>query len=144
MKKNPDMSSPPPFAMRLRQAMAIRKVNNAELARRVGVEARTIGNWVKDPEEEGSTEPVVSNLNAICVALDVSADWLLGRVDHPSGLTPGSWVFDEDLVDAAKARPDAAVEPGFRVPRRPIIKTIEEADAIRLEIADSRKRGRKG
>ena len=144
MKKKSAMTSPPPFAMRLRQTMAMRKVNNAELARRVGVEPRTVGNWVKDPEEDGSTEPIVTNLNSICSALEVSADWLLGRADHPCGLTPGSWVFDEDLVDAAKARSDATVEPGFRVPRRPIIKTVEEADAIRLEIADARKRGRKG
>ncbi len=144
LKKKSAMSPPTPFAMRLRQTMAMRKVNNAELARRVGVEPRTVGNWVKDPEEDGSTEPVATNLNAICTALEVSADWLLGRTDHPCGLTPGSWVFDEDLVEAAKERRDAVVEPGFRVPRRPVIKTVEEADAIRLAIADARKRGKKG
>ena len=58
---------------RLLEAMGRRDMSQAELARRCGVPATTVGDWVR-----GRTGMMAYNLGRVCVALGVSADWMLG------------------------------------------------------------------
>lgn len=61
---------------RLKRAMGEKKLNNKQLARRVGIHPNMIGYYVQK-----KAFPKLDSLAAICEALDVSADWLMGRVD---------------------------------------------------------------
>lgn len=127
---------PPIFAERLRIAMALRNMNNVQLAKQLGRQPRTVGNWCN-----GSTQPIASDIAACSEALDVAADFLVGRVDDPSGLVPGSWVLGRDLLDRARSHPGDEVVPGFRVPPRPIVVTEEEATRLFQDISRQRRKG---
>lgn len=131
------MSSPPTFAERLRLAMALRNLNNTDLARKINRQERTVGNWCN-----GTTEAKASDIAACGEAMDVSADYLVGLADDPSGLTPGRWVLDVDLLHRARTHPHEEVVPGYRVPQRPIIVTNDEAERLMNEITKQRKRGK--
>ena len=61
------------FHERLRFAMARMAVTQAELSRRMGCTQNTIWGWVT-----GKHEPDADAIAALCKALNVSADWLLG------------------------------------------------------------------
>lgn len=65
------------FPERLKRAMGEKKLNNKQLARRVGIHPNMIGFYAL-----GKYFPQLDTLAAICDALDVSADWLLGRVKN--------------------------------------------------------------
>lgn len=100
------------FAARLRSARKTAGFNQDELAARVRVSEKTIVNY-----EGGHTEPAVPLLCALADALDVSADWLLGRTDNPRMPAPGLVVVDLDEIDAPKgrARYAATIPPRFRI-----------------------------
>lgn len=131
------MPSPPTFAERLRLAMALRRLNNVDLGRLINRQARTVGNWCND-----STQPTADDIAACSEALEVSADYLVGRVDDPSGLTPGMWILDVDLIAKARTHPRDEVVPGFRVPQRPMIVTDDEASRMFKDISHQRKKGK--
>jgi len=137
----PPPPPPPPrvFYQQLRLAMALRRLNATALAKAVNVDPKTVGNWLRDSDDQEQTEPKASDLNAICTALGVSADYLLGRATDPSGLSPGTWIIDEDLLVVAKTDVGADVEPSIKVPRKPRVVDDATHKGILAEIAESRK-----
>jgi transcriptional regulator with XRE-family HTH domain len=101
-------------------AMGLRNVSKAELGRRLKVDEKTAGNYAN-----GSTAPSVPNLLAICDALDVSADFLLGRTDDMLGLVPGRWVVDLD-EEQRPTGPRANV--AFEIPERFELTSQQDAE----------------
>lgn len=91
-----------------------------DLAQRVDVSPRTLADW-----ESGSTEPAACKVAALATVLDVSADYLLGRVDAELGIEPGTWIID---LDALEARKGAWC---VRVPRR--YRLVDYDEMRRLE-----------
>jgi transcriptional regulator with XRE-family HTH domain len=78
----PESTSPSEiFPQRLRAARELRELNQAELARRAGLQASAVSHF-----ETGARKPSFDNLKKLADALDVTTDYLLGRVDDPGGL----------------------------------------------------------
>ena len=69
------------FPQRLRAARELRDLNQAELARRAGLQASAVSHF-----ETGARKPSFDNLKRLADALKVTTDYLLGRVDDPAGL----------------------------------------------------------
>lgn len=69
------------FRQRLRDARELRELNQSELARRARLQASAISHF-----ETGARKPSFDNLKRLADALDVTTDYLLGRVDDPAGL----------------------------------------------------------
>ena len=69
------------FPQRLRAARELRDLNQSELAGRAGLQASAISHF-----ETGGRKPSFDNLKRLADALDVTTDYLLGRVDDPAGL----------------------------------------------------------
>jgi len=109
------------------------------LADRLRVEDKTIRNW-----ESGDTEPKASQVAALCDALGVCADYLLGRTDRENvELIPGHWLVDDDRLHAALTDPrDIDASFGWRIPHRFRIITDQEAGEI-VKAVEARKRGGK-
>lgn len=70
------------FADRLRAARKIRNMSQAELCRRADQHQPVMCHY-----EDGSRKPSLDNLHDIAKALDISADYLLGLVEHPYRLS---------------------------------------------------------
>lgn len=73
------------FPDRLRAARDKRQLDQAGLAAKAGLQASAISHF-----ETGSRKPSFDNLRRLAEALDVSTDYLLGRVDDPKGFTGAS------------------------------------------------------
>jgi len=69
------------FPDRLREARERRKLTQGELAEKSGLQASAISHF-----ETGTRKPSFDNLRRLADALDVTTDYLLGRVDHPEEL----------------------------------------------------------
>ena len=69
------------FPQRLRAARELRDLNQAELARRAGLQASAVSHF-----ETGARKPSFDNLKRLADALIVTTDYLLSRVDDPAGL----------------------------------------------------------
>ncbi len=69
------------FPQRLRAARELRGMNQSDLARRAGLQASAISHF-----ETGGRKPSFDNLKRLADALNVTTDYLLGRVDDPAGL----------------------------------------------------------
>ena len=67
------------FPARLRAARELRKINQSDLAEKIGLPATSISHF-----EAGSRKPSFDNLRRIAENLNVTADFLLGRVDEPT------------------------------------------------------------
>lgn len=137
------MHPPSLLSQRLRMAMALRNINKAALARLVGVDQKTPGNWVRDNEDPEQTEPTAVHIARICHALNVSADYLLGRSPDPIGLVPGRYLVD---LDEEQAPTSAKSVVAIEIPAR---FELTEKDDAELRQARSRERwrelhGRKG
>jgi transcriptional regulator with XRE-family HTH domain len=65
------------FGERLKKARENRKIGQAQLAESTGLPPSSISHF-----EAGSRKPSFDNLRRIAGALDVSTDFLLGRVDE--------------------------------------------------------------
>lgn len=61
------------FSQQLNEAIKASCTTNAALARRIGASACSVAGW-----RRGKNMPDGYNIAAICRALGVSADWLLG------------------------------------------------------------------
>lgn len=87
-------STPPhdPFPGRLRAARGLRDINQVELAERAGLPQSTISLF-----ESGARKPSFDNLRRLGDALQVSVDYLLGRVDEPEGTSSGATVLFRQL-----------------------------------------------
>lgn len=66
------------FGKRLREARILRDITQQSLADAIGVALRSYQCY-----EQGTRQPSLSLVAAICDVLDVSADYLLGRDDVP-------------------------------------------------------------
>lgn len=64
------------FADRLQKARELRELSQSSLAAKAGLPASSISHF-----EAGSRKPSFENLRRLARALDVSTDYLLGRVD---------------------------------------------------------------
>jgi len=95
------------FEKRLRMTRELRGLNQTELARKGGLPPSSIAHF-----EGGSRKPSFDNIGRLAEALDVSADYLLGRTDDPafskatdrlhrriSQLAASDREFGEDLID---------------------------------------------
>ena len=69
------------FSERLRAARELRDFSQGDLARRTGLQASAVSHF-----ETGARKPSFHNLKRLADALDVTTDYLLGRVRDPSGL----------------------------------------------------------
>lgn len=90
------------FRQRLHHAMALSKMTQTGLAKRIGVDRSTLSQLLKD---DGARLPG-AQLVALCAqSLGVSADWLLGLSEHPeraSDLLAGAMVMTQasrSLID---------------------------------------------
>lgn len=104
------------FQDRLRRARQIRGLQQGELALKAGLPPASISHF-----ENGTRKPSFDNLRRLSQALDVSADFLLGRVDqvdlgaasdplyrHVENLSADDRGLAEELLKvlAAKSRKD--------------------------------------
>src|SRR5215831_4298497 len=69
------------FPARLRAARDKRGLNQGDLAKRAGLQASAISHF-----ETGTRKPSFDNLRRLADALDVTTDYLLGRVTELNGL----------------------------------------------------------
>lgn len=60
----------------LKDIMIDSNLNQSQLANKIGLKQSQISEWLK-----GKSKPGYDNLKAICLALDISADRLLGIDD---------------------------------------------------------------
>ena|SRR2546426_3305119 len=67
------------FADRLRRARQLRGLSQSELASKSGLQPSAVSHF-----ETGQRSPSFANLKALSEALEVTTDYLLGRVDEPS------------------------------------------------------------
>lgn len=76
-------SEVPRFPDRLRHAREVlRKISQSELAERSGLQPSAVSHF-----EKGRRSPSFDNLRRLSDALDVTTDYLLGRVDEPKAST---------------------------------------------------------
>lgn len=76
------------FQKRLKIARAVRQWNQSELAKKANLPPSSIAHF-----EIGSRKPSFDNLRRLAIALDVTTDYLLGRVDSPEMSAPGDPLF---------------------------------------------------
>lgn len=79
--KEKNISAPSPsdiFKDRLRAARELRQLSQGELAAKSGLPPSSIAHF-----EGGSRKPSFDNLKRLAVALMVTTDYLIGRVDSP-------------------------------------------------------------
>lgn len=84
------------FGQKLRKLRERRDMTQAELGRAVGLQQAQIGHY-----EAGRREPSIENLRKLCLALHVSADYLLGLESngYENGFRRGAF----EAVEAMKA-----------------------------------------
>lgn len=75
------------FARRLRAAREKRDLSQEELATRTGLQPSAISHF-----ETGSRKPSFDNLRRLADALDVTTDYLLGRVTDTEALAGADWL----------------------------------------------------
>lgn len=66
------------FAERLQSARQLRELSQSELAGKAGLQPSAVSHF-----ETGRRSPSFDNLKALSIALEVTTDYLLGRVDEP-------------------------------------------------------------
>lgn len=69
------------FPQRLKNARELRALDQAQLAARAGLPSSSISHF-----ETGSRKPSFENLRRLAKALEVTTDYLLGRVDDPEAV----------------------------------------------------------
>lgn len=87
------------FRKRLRAARELRALSQAQLAAKVGMPASSITVF-----EGGSRKPSIDNLRRLADGLEVSTDYLLGRIDDPTPSEAGDPLFREAARLSAKDR----------------------------------------
>lgn len=73
---------PAKFSDRLRSARELRNLSQSELADRADLQPSAVSHF-----ETGRRAPSFDNLKRLADALDVTTDYLLGRVDEPKATT---------------------------------------------------------
>lgn len=99
----PESSSPSPaFQDRLRLAREARKLTQSELAEKAGFQPSAISHF-----ETGGRTPSFDNLKRLADALNVSTDYLLGRVDDMKASGPVSQQIFRHLGSMSTADQDS-------------------------------------
>lgn len=84
-------SEPPPsdiFRQRLREAREMRGYKQEQLAERAKMPATTVAHF-----EAGARKPSFDSLRKLAIALEITTDYLLGRVDDPELAKAGDPLF---------------------------------------------------
>jgi transcriptional regulator with XRE-family HTH domain len=76
------------FRERLRTARELRSWSQSDLASRCGMPTSSVGHF-----EGGTRKPSFDNLRKLANALEVTTDYLLGRVDDPGRAEAGDPLF---------------------------------------------------
>lgn len=76
------------FPDRLRAARELRSWSQSDLASRCGMPTSSVGHF-----EGGTRKPSFDNLRKLANALEVTTDYLLGRVDDPGRAEAGDPLF---------------------------------------------------
>ena len=76
------------FQKRLKTARALRQWNQSELAEKANLPSSSIAHF-----EIGSRKPSFDNLRRLAIALEVTTDYLLGRVESPEMSESGDPLF---------------------------------------------------
>jgi transcriptional regulator with XRE-family HTH domain len=117
----PESSGPnEAFPTRLRKARELRDLNQGTLAERAGMQASAISHF-----ETGSRKPSFDNLRRLADALDVTTDYLLGRVSEVGATAAADRLhrdiqklkatdrsFAEDMIQRMVARAKDKAEKG--------------------------------
>ncbi|MFZ5757910.1 MAG: helix-turn-helix domain-containing protein [Pseudomonadota bacterium] len=85
-------SSDEVFRTRLRQIRELRKMTQAELAQKTGMPVTSISHL--EGNSRSSRKPSFDNLKRLATALEVSTDFLLGRVESHDSQTPDTLYRD--------------------------------------------------
>lgn len=95
------------FKTRLRLAREIRELSQSDLAAKSGLPASSISHF-----EAGSRKPSFDNLRRLALALEVSTDFLLGRVDELHGSADADPLYRDlqNLSDADRSIAKAFVK----------------------------------
>jgi transcriptional regulator with XRE-family HTH domain len=72
------------FPSRLKTARELRELSQSALAERAGLPSTSISHF-----ESGTRKPSFDNLRLLADALQVTADYLLGRIAEPTGTGTG-------------------------------------------------------
>ena len=67
------------FCKRLRSARELRELSQSALAKKIGIPTSSVGHF-----EGGGRKPSFDNLRSLANALEVTTDYLLGRVSEPA------------------------------------------------------------
>jgi len=81
------------FGERLTAAREARELSQAELAQRAGLQTAAIGHF-----ERNRRKPSFANVRSLAKALNISADYLLGRAPNMEGATT-AFRGEENLTD---------------------------------------------
>lgn len=106
-----------------------------EVATIAGASQSAVGRW-----ERGETFPDARELLRLSNHYNRTADWIIGRSDDPSGVQPGSWLIDQDLVDQLRTNTvpedvDLRSEGWYvAIPTRPRIVTSAEFQVMLAEL----------
>jgi transcriptional regulator with XRE-family HTH domain len=76
------------FPERLKSAREMRKLTQIELGTKASLPSTSIAHF-----EAGSRKPSFDNLRKLAEALEVTTDYLLGRMDEPSMAEGGDVIF---------------------------------------------------
>lgn len=112
------MSEPEhPFYERLRMLRAKHRLSQKDIAAIAGCAQSTAGTW-----ERGPASPSVPELARLCKHFNVSADYMLGFVEHEHGLRPGHFIVDLDQAE----NPTPGRTWYAKIPSRPKIVDFDE------------------
>ena len=106
------------FKDRLRAARDLRGMSQSELAAQAKLPPSSIAHF-----EAGARKPSFDNLRRLGIALMVTTDYLLGRVDHPDMATAGDPLYRHIANLSAADRPVAET----------VLRALAEKNTRRLE-----------
>jgi transcriptional regulator with XRE-family HTH domain len=98
-----DASVLAPFGRRLKMARRLARLDQGELAEKIGKSRSSIANM-----EAGRQNPPLTELVKLAAALDVTIGVLVGEVDHPRQREYDAAVADWNRLDAAAKQAAAA------------------------------------
>lgn len=110
------------------------KTTQKEIAAIAGVTSGSISNW-----ESGVHFPSADAIARLAQHWGVTADYLVGLSDFPSGLAPDLFLVDLDVFEQLPAGRDWSV----KIPRRYKLVEFDEWDKMRRDI-EARSKRRKG
>lgn len=113
------------------------KLTQMELADRSGISQRTISNI-----ESGSQEETCQRLAALALSLHTTADFLLGLVVEPEGLSDGRWLIDVDEYERLQkgGKPQAETTWAAAVPSRFQVVTNQAYDRMQRALTSRKKK----